>query len=266
MKSLFRPIGPLRNTTVIISALTDKLMSVSALMVCAAALVPLSAEAATPRAGTACTARQVGMRGGAGNGLVCTKLTLRSTRRTAYRWLPVPVGQSQASPEVIARYGGVSPTAPTTVASSAPGEAGSGAGCVVGAWRVTGADLNRYLEAASGVPGNFVANSTLTWTLRADGTFTGAGVIDMNPDPTGVVTGSARLAASGTYRASNTAITLPSGTSLLVFDIKVGGQSVDVPSFGSDPAGTSIGYSCSANELVLAINPNGRPASQTWRR
>jgi hypothetical protein len=248
--------------------------ALSAVVVGASFLVgsPPTDAATRARAGATCTASLVGTTVATPSPVTCTRMTLRSGGRVVLRWLPLARGESTPSAATIRRYGGVAPTAPgappTTIAGAdapaAPASASGGA-CVEGTWSIDGASLNRYLEQATGVPGNFVAASNMSITF-AGGAFTGRGAIDMNPDPTGVVTGSARVAASGTYRSEAATLVFPTAATLIEIDVRVSGQRVEVPGVNAT-GGSSASYTCVGSALTFTLQiPGGRTATQTWTR
>lgn len=245
-----------------------------------AALFAGSAAVAAParaRAGAACTAAQEGTRVDAPPpALLCSRMVLRSSRRTVWRWLPLAAGETRPSAATVARYGGVAapaPTtpapagaAPTTSAGSTPATAGAAPGgrCVEGVWTLSAPDLNAYLEQASGVPGNFEDGSRLTITLR-NGTFTGSGQLKAG-DPTGVVSGSARPVNAGRYIDDGTTLSFPDTATIVVIELMVAGNPVNPPSFAAT-GGLSVRYTCTAATLSYTNDiPGGRRATVVWRR
>jgi hypothetical protein len=108
---------------------------------------PLTAAAgAAVKAGSPCTKSKVGTSEARYNfSLRCTKLVLRSTKRTAYRWLPVSGFNATGLPTgaTIFHYGGVAKRSPSD-------------SCLEGTWKFTGAQFNEYFVAVSKLPKTMV--------------------------------------------------------------------------------------------------------------
>ena len=236
--------------------------AVAATTVAAAVLVhvPAPADAARRiRPGDACSVRLTGI-SRRDPSVICIGLTLRNRTRV-WKWIPLGPTEFFPSDDAIRQYGGIIEgrvVSPTT--SLPPSPAGAGAPCLEGAWTANSEALNSFVASASGSPGPFFTSGSHRYEFRG-GVFTGSGSVQMDGDPSGLVTGSATATSRAAYTASDTAVTLRGATAFLSIEIKVNGTPIPIP-IANNGDGPPTAYNCTATTLKLTIAlPSGRTAA-----
>ena len=225
----------------------------TAITVAAAVLVhvPAPADAARRiRPGDACSVRLTGI-SRRDPSVICIGLTLRNRTRV-WKWIPLGPTEFFPSDDAIRQYGGIiegRAVSPTT--SLPPSPAGAGAPCLEGAWTANSEALNSFVASASGSPGPFFTSGSHRYEFRG-GVFTGSGSVQMDGDPSGLVTGSATATSRAAYTASDTAVTLRGATAFLSIEIKVNGTPIPIP-IANNGDGPPTPYNCTAATLKLTI-------------
>ncbi len=230
---------------------------------------PALVEAATPRSGATCTARQNGsVSGRADTRLICTQIiTCSGTRRQI--WISFRVTDGGPTAADRARYGECQRTIPTAPEVQ-PG-AGSGVRCIVGTWVLSAASLKAYLIEATGSPeavvdftgtlritisgGSINGDQLSGATIAATGSMTGR-------SPDGIVSGRIATVAGGRIDASENALSGRQIATLFTYQITVNGQELPIEQI--DVSGSGItAYECSGSALTFTVDipaAAGQPA------
>jgi hypothetical protein len=226
--------------------------------------------AARPRAGQACTNRQIGVVIGT-PGIVCSYLT-PCRGRSKFVWVPMSSDGAFPSPSMLIRYGQCRTPVTTTTLPDVAFGAGSGAACLVGTWSFSSTDMQRFLFEASG---SYEAGRDLTGTItyKFNGSATGGQISRGAVTASGTLVGNSpeggikvvvAPAIGAQFDASDNTIQFRNAVGL--FDIQISFNGVIQPAYEVTRIGREVSlqtYECSGSTIrfVVDIPPAaGQPA------
>jgi hypothetical protein len=231
-----------------------------------------SEAAARPRAGQACTNRQIGVVIGS-PGIICNYLT-PCRGRSKFIWVPMGPNGAFPSRATLIRYGQCPTPVTTTTATPVLEGSGTGVRCLVGNWRFEASDMKRFLVEASGTE---QAGDGLSGSMRyrfsgeiggdqiASGAATGEGQIS-GGTPDGLVRVVVNPAVGTQFQASNNTIQFRNAIGL--FDIAITVNGASQPPYEVVRSGREIAlqnYECSGDLVRFIVEIPGA-AGQPARR